>query len=782
MPGAKERVAPTPSAPAKQPARDGSSGLSRDAVACPSFLRDMPPVDDAPQVTARARPIHSNYAGGAASGDARNSNLSIPFLQRKLAIGAVDDPLEREADRAADAVMSSGTLSSVRIASPVTTRGALQRKCACGGSSAGECEECRKKRELPPATTAKILRRATSATSGGITEAPSIVHTALRSAGRALDPSVRSAMEDSFGHDFGSVRVHPDSIAAQSVNAIAYTAGKDVVFAPGQYSPQTQRGQRLLAHELAHVVQQGNPRIIRRAPPVPMPLPVTVPVPGATDFQIKRVGRSNQAQVFFEMGSSTLTAGATSEINTFKASKPGSVELIGYSSADETAAVAVDRANAVKAALTSAPDAVTGTKADGNAAATENRSDFTQARSVEILPVGAPATVLDCKKKDKKGKLINPPKQPCTVMDPPTWTAFNAALKIATDAMATATASVAGAPSAGDAAVIDRFFGNHDPATLAALKTNLGKLETHVKNLPKITSCGGQCDAGGCAESGVIAYNLAVDAKSTMTLCVPTFKGMNVNDAARNLMHESAHGTSPLGGAPGKGTEDVAYRHERMLFQLSTADRLRNSDSYALFALFLREIQMTANPSAVPSGIGTPAKDTLTGFSATEEKAFKLALARLEKRLSWAKDWTGQVFGSVARIRSGGSTWAAEWGDFVMTEAAKRFPLTAPPAKPTLTDQVRLASILDRYRRMLAGVKEDLTATRIAAGVVKWASVPGKWLASAKLEVGPDFFLATADDQVSLLMEQVAAATKDVEAAYVPAYTSLAEWIHSQNP
>ena len=743
----------------------------------------MPPVDDGPQVTARTRAIQGNYAGGAASGEARDSNLSIPFLQRKLAIGAVDDPLEREADRAADAVMSSGTLSSVRVASPATTRGAVQRKCACGGSSTGECEECRKKRELPT-TDAKVLRRPSSTTAGGTSEAPSIVHKALGSAGRALDPSVRSAMEDGFGHDFGSVRVHTDPIAsqsAQSVNAMAYTAGKDVVFGAGQYSPQTQRGQRLLAHELAHVVQQGSPRIIRRAPPVPMPLPVTVPVPGATDFQIRRVGRSSQSQVFFEMGSSTLTAAATSEIDTFKASKPGSVELIGYASADEAAAVAVDRANAVKTALTAAPDAVTVTKADGNAAATENRSDFTQARSVEILPVGAPPTVLDCKKKDKKGKLINPPKQPCTVMDPATWTAFNAALKIATDAMATATASVAGAPSAGDAVVIDRFFGNHDPATLATLKTNLGKLETHVKNLPKITSCGGQCDAGGCAESGVIAYNLGVDSKSTMTVCVPTFKGMNVNDAARNLMHESAHGTSPLGGAPGKGTEDVAYRHERMLFQLSTADRLRNSDSYALFALFLREIQMTANPAAVPSGIATPAKDKLTGFSATEEKAFKLALARLEKRLSWAKDWTGQVFGSVARIR-GGSTWAAQWGDFVMTEAAKRFPLTAPPAKPTLTDQVRLASILDRYRRMLSGVKEDLTATRIASGVVKWASVPGKWLAAAKLDVGPDFFLATADDQVSLLMEQVAAATKDVEAAYVPAYTSMAEWIHSQNP
>jgi hypothetical protein len=85
------------------------------------------------------------------------------------------------------------------------------------------------------------------------------VHDALRSPGRPLESSVREEMEARFGHDFSSVRVHTDGGAAESaraVNANAYTVGSDVVFGPGRYAPATYEGSRLLAHELAHTVQQ----------------------------------------------------------------------------------------------------------------------------------------------------------------------------------------------------------------------------------------------------------------------------------------------------------------------------------------------------------------------------------------------------------------------------------------------------------------------------------------------------------------------------------------------
>ena len=67
-------------------------------------------------------------------------------------------------------------------------------------------------------------------------------------------------MERRFGHDFGKVRIHTSGEAgksAKAVHAVAYTVGNHVAFAPGHYSPETQAGQWLLAHELAHVVQQA---------------------------------------------------------------------------------------------------------------------------------------------------------------------------------------------------------------------------------------------------------------------------------------------------------------------------------------------------------------------------------------------------------------------------------------------------------------------------------------------------------------------------------------------
>ena len=83
----------------------------------------------------------------------------------------------------------------------------------------------------------------------------------LASAGRGLDTTTRVQMEERFGHDFGAVRIHTDSTAARSaarLGAEAYTVGSHVVFGHGRFSPGTSAGQRLLAHELVHVVQQAD--------------------------------------------------------------------------------------------------------------------------------------------------------------------------------------------------------------------------------------------------------------------------------------------------------------------------------------------------------------------------------------------------------------------------------------------------------------------------------------------------------------------------------------------
>jgi len=707
--------------------------------------------------TSAARPAFSRAVQPAASRepffvqrkcDCQNEEKETAGLQMKLTVGAPNDRFEREADAVADRVvqrMESDSRPPIEDEREET----LQAKPEAGGPSSSGAA------------------RAAAAVSNG---------------GRRLSGSERAFFEPGFGRDFSQVRVHDHpaaGAAARAIGARAYTLGSDIGLAPGAYSPGEKGSQRLLAHELTHVLQQNGDVTIRRVPPTPTALPATVPPAGATDFRVNRVGTSTTSRIFFARGASTLDAGALGRIAAIKSAPPASVRIIGYRSMDEASSVAQDRANAVRTVLTAAPNPVTVSSAVGDPTAMESRSDFTGARSAEILVGAAAPATLNCVARDVHGNLINPPKQPCPTMDPPTWTAFNAALPIANNAMTRAVAAVAGAPTAGNAAVIDRFFGNHGAATLTALRTNLGRLRTHVSGLPAITKCGGQCDIGKCSE-GPIGYNNGVDAASRMTLCVPAFKGMHVNDRARNLIHESAHGTSPLGGAPGTGTSDVAYRHERMLFHLAPAERLRNSDSYALFAMFLREVQTTGLATAVPAGISTPATDALTGFGA-DEPALSRALARLEKRLTWATDWVGQLYGEVDEVRAGRLAWAGSWARGLMTEAAARFPLNPPTVATTATDQTRIAAILDRYERMKMAVKTNLTVTRMAAGVVSWPKPPA-WVAGSTLSVGPDFFTATADDQVSLLLEHLVRATHDVEPAFVPAYVSLAAWIHSQNP
>jgi Domain of unknown function (DUF4157) len=143
-------------------------------------------------------------------------------LQAKLAVGVSDDLYEQEADRVADQVLSSSPQQGVKGA-PVQ----VQR--FAGGPQAN------------------------------VSSAPATVDHALSESGSPLSPSVRENMEQRFGHDFSQVRVHSSNSAAQSardVNATAYTVGQDIVFGAGQFSPGTHDGQRLLAHELTHVVQQ----------------------------------------------------------------------------------------------------------------------------------------------------------------------------------------------------------------------------------------------------------------------------------------------------------------------------------------------------------------------------------------------------------------------------------------------------------------------------------------------------------------------------------------------
>ncbi|MEO7232695.1 MAG: DUF4157 domain-containing protein [Polaromonas sp.] len=193
----------------------------------------------------------------------------------KLTIGAANDAHEQEADRVADAVVSGQRSASIQQGSPgLQTK--LYRKVLEPHEmfdSVGSAPDSANAEALPEedAAPASLQRKEASGQADGeaavSTDYEQSLQHAIQGGGSALPPSTRSFMESRFGHDFSGVRVHHGAHAetlSQQVNARAFTVGQDIFFGRSEYAPSSQQGQRLLAHELTHVVQQSSGRLSRQ--------------------------------------------------------------------------------------------------------------------------------------------------------------------------------------------------------------------------------------------------------------------------------------------------------------------------------------------------------------------------------------------------------------------------------------------------------------------------------------------------------------------------------------
>jgi len=169
------------------------------------------------------------------------SFFSPVAIQPKLKVGAPDDPHERQADRVAEAVVSSPAPAIQQYADENSGE-ILQRTCT-------ECEE----------EEGLQMKTAAGQSAGA---APPGISQKIQNAGvgSRLPESVNSEMSQKIGADFSDVNIHtgPEaSLLNQSLGARAFTHGADVFFNSGEYNPGSKEGKRLLAHELTHVVQQG---------------------------------------------------------------------------------------------------------------------------------------------------------------------------------------------------------------------------------------------------------------------------------------------------------------------------------------------------------------------------------------------------------------------------------------------------------------------------------------------------------------------------------------------
>jgi len=207
--------------------------------------------------------------------DTKESLYQLP-IQRKLSVGAADDPLEKEADDMAGKVMRMAIPEPINFSTSKT----INRKCS----------ECEKEEEL----------QRKESNSETVLTAPSIVQDVLRTPGRSLDTDTRSFMEPRFNYDFNDVKIHDNDFAAKSassINALAYTSGNNIVFNSGQYNTNSDSGKRLLAHELTHTIQQKTNASIQ---PMIQRFDIAPTVPGAvertlTPAEIKKAISWNQA-------------------------------------------------------------------------------------------------------------------------------------------------------------------------------------------------------------------------------------------------------------------------------------------------------------------------------------------------------------------------------------------------------------------------------------------------------------------------------------------------------
>jgi len=189
-----------------------------------------------PEVTPSAKAEEEIPSGG-----------DLFLIQPKLTVGDVDDPLEAEADAVADQVMRTDTQPFV------------QRKCA-------HCEEEERAQRKP--MTDFISRKATESSSQPVSSPVSQAIQQENGKGNAMQGPVMDFMESRFGSDFSDVNIHTGSKATDltaQLKAQAFTVGNDIYFNDGKYSPETDSGKHLLAHELTHTIQQGNNKLIQRS-------------------------------------------------------------------------------------------------------------------------------------------------------------------------------------------------------------------------------------------------------------------------------------------------------------------------------------------------------------------------------------------------------------------------------------------------------------------------------------------------------------------------------------
>lgn len=272
----------------------------------PLVATSPPPAETLPAAHA-ARMLAVPHMGGATQrvrvlrtlqnvvGNNRVGGMLQSTVQTKLTVNAPGDIYEQEADRVAETVMRMPETPIQRQVEP-------------------EEEETLQTKPLTAQITSLVQRQVEPEEEEGLVQAqpapgetPEVTPdmedhiSASRGSGEPLAGAVRAFAEPRFGADFSGVRVHTDarsSQVARGLNAQAFTTGQDIYFGAGQYQPGTKQGDRLLAHELTHVVQQKGNRTVRNnlSPRIPISQPNNVQEQKADKVEISMISTNRRGQ------------------------------------------------------------------------------------------------------------------------------------------------------------------------------------------------------------------------------------------------------------------------------------------------------------------------------------------------------------------------------------------------------------------------------------------------------------------------------------------------------
>ncbi|MBK8553605.1 MAG: DUF4157 domain-containing protein [Ignavibacteria bacterium] len=571
----------------------------------------------------------------------------------------------------------------------------------------------------------------------------------MNSGGNYLSKGTRSFFEPRFGYDFSKVKIHNDSIAAksaQSINALAYTSGNNIVFNQNQYSPETDRGKRLFAHELTHVVQQSSfsninsVHNIQRKPDDKHDL-TSIDLKG--DAILEKTFDNEALIGKFSNSKGTHVGKIQEGLIRLGIDLPifGADEK--YGSETEKGVKDFQKRTGMRGREL---DGIVGRKTLGLL----DRSLRNNAISTDEL------TEDDLKLEDKdkvakdeacKGK---PSDEKCPVPN-------NKVIKGASEAVERIDKVIAEQlpPVKNDKAdypvIFSQLFRNNDtrPVTETSeeVKNNFLTIREFINNLktsPSHVRCGTDCD-GGC-RSKAPAYHSRAGGAHIITFC-PSFE--KNPERISIVIHECHHASI-------KDSKDIAYQHSRLIEKLDHTEALRNAASFHLYAALVE------NPGS--DFIGPKVKDTNMISDASHGKNVDLSLAFVQQWCSLVTFDMSNVSRDMEEARLKGSYSPKASVDLINDVYAKWFGVTPAPSKPKKLDLMKAKAIEERSIKMSDVFDKPFLITK-SLTESKWERGPGN-----NIQLNDQLLRLDVNHMVIALLQELVHATKDISAESEPLY------------